>query len=141
MDPGVKRSGCVQAKEGVIQEGSPAWAAMSGADRTKRRRAADELQTKLRSPNFFVSRTRLCVRNLPYSLEEKQLKELLVAAVRASSTAACCNLPAYRAALLRLLFAYLRALAAEGKDNMVTLSFVRLEESDAPTWSNEHDVC
>ena len=62
---------------------------MSGADRTKRRRAADEMQTKLKSPNFFVSRTRLCVRNLPYSLDEKQLKELLVAAVRASSTAAC----------------------------------------------------
>ncbi len=71
-----------QAKEGVIEEGSPAWAAMSGADRTKRRRAAMELQSKLKSPNFFVSRTRLCVRNLPYSLDEKQLKELLVAAVR-----------------------------------------------------------
>ncbi|KAK9842211.1 hypothetical protein WJX81_000775 [Elliptochloris bilobata] len=70
------------AKEGAIEEDSPAWAAMSGADRTKRRRAAAELQTKLKSPNFFVSRTRLCVRNLPYSLDEKQLKELLVAAVK-----------------------------------------------------------
>ena len=83
-----------QAKEGAIQEGSPAWAAMSVADRTKRRRAADEMQTKLKSPNFFVSRMRLCVRNLPYSLDEKQLKELLVAAVRASGMAACSCLPA-----------------------------------------------
>ena len=98
----------------MIQEGSPAWAAMSSADRTKRRRAADELQTKLKSPNFFVSRTRLCVRNLPYSLEEKQLKELLVAAVRASSTAACCNLPAWRAALLGLLIAGVHALLLKG---------------------------
>ena len=80
-----------QAKEGVIEEGSPAWAAMSGADRTKRRRAAMELQSKLKSPNFFVSRTRLCVRNLPYSLDEKQLKELLVAAVRCAPASPPCS--------------------------------------------------
>jgi nucleolar protein 4 len=55
---------------------------MSAADRTKRRRAAVELRSKLKSPNFFVSRTRLCLRNLPYTLDEKQLKQLLVAAVR-----------------------------------------------------------
>ena len=97
-----------QAKEGVIEEGSPAWAAMSGADRTKRRRAAMELQSKLKSPNFFVSRTRLCVRNLPYSLDEKQLKELLVAAVRCApgfppcSTAAKCQRTVVLLGVLRI---------------------------------------
>ena len=54
---------------------------MSGADRAKRKRAAGEARTKLRSPNFFLSRTRLCLRNLPAALSERALKELVVAAV------------------------------------------------------------
>lgn len=71
-----------QLKEGLIEEGTPAWEAMSAADRAKRRRAAGEARTKLRSPNFFLSRTRLCLRNLPAALSEGALKELVVAAVR-----------------------------------------------------------
>ena len=68
-------------KEGQIEEGSAAWQAMSAADRTKRKRAAAESKTKLKSPNFFVSRTRLCLRNLPHQISEKALKDLVVAAV------------------------------------------------------------
>ena len=55
---------------------------MSAADRAKRKRAAGEARTKLNSPNFFLSRTRLCLRNLPPSMSEKALKELVLAAVR-----------------------------------------------------------
>ena len=66
----------------MIEEGSAAWDTMSPADRAKRKRAAAEARTKLRSPNFFLSRTRLCLRNLPPALSEKALKDLVIAAVR-----------------------------------------------------------
>ncbi len=72
---------CAQLKEGQIEEGSPAWQAMSVADRAKRKRTAAEARTKLKSPNFFLSRTRLCLRNLPAKLSEKALKDLVLAAV------------------------------------------------------------
>ena len=71
----------MQLKEGQIEEGSPAWQAMSVADRAKRKRAAGEARTKLKSPNYFLSRTRLCLRNLPAKLNEKALKDLVLAAV------------------------------------------------------------
>ena len=74
----------MQLREGLIEEGSAAWEAMSAADRAKRKRAAGEARTKLNSPNFFLSRTRLCLRNLPPSMSEKALKELVLAAVRVS---------------------------------------------------------
>ena len=73
----------MQLKEGQIEEGSPAWQAMSAADRAKRKRAAAEARTKLKSPNYFLSRTRLCLRNLPPKLTEKALKDLVIAAVSA----------------------------------------------------------
>ena len=57
---------------------------MSVSDRAKRKRAAEEKNTKLRSPNFSVSRTRLSVRNLPFTMQEKELKQLFIAAVRLS---------------------------------------------------------
>lgn len=57
---------------------------MSKGDQDKRARANKEKITKLRSPNFFVSATRLSLRNLPYSMDEKALKTLLVAAVSSS---------------------------------------------------------
>ncbi|CAL5229018.1 g12263 [Coccomyxa viridis] len=69
-------------KEGQIEEGSAAWQAMSAADQTKRKRAAAESRTKLKSPNFFVSHTRLCLRNLPHQISEKALKDLVIAAVK-----------------------------------------------------------
>lgn len=44
--------------------------------------AAVEKKTKLASPNFLVSRTRLSVRNIPPTWTEKQLKQLFVDSVR-----------------------------------------------------------
>ena len=87
----------MQAKEGVIEEASPAWNQMSKGDQERRKRAAQDKATKLRSPNFYVSSTRLSLRNLPYSLDEKGLKSLLTAAVHSrplESCALCANLEA-----------------------------------------------
>ena len=81
----------MQAKEGHIEEGSAAWEEMSANDRNRRTRAAAEKNMKLRSPNFFVSTTRLSLRNIPPSLDEKALKKLVVAAVR--TAAALCAVP------------------------------------------------
>ena len=58
---------------------------MSKGDQEKRSRASREKATKLRSPNFYVSTTRLSLRNLPYTMDEKALKTLVVAAVRTPS--------------------------------------------------------
>lgn len=71
----------VQAQEGTIDQQSQAWSQMSKPDQMKRLRAGQEKATKLKSPNFFISTTRLSIRNLPGSVDEKTLKELLLAAV------------------------------------------------------------
>ncbi len=52
------------------------------ACRQKRLRAAEEKRTKLKSPNFMISPTRLSVRNIPFSLTEAQLKALCVKALK-----------------------------------------------------------
>lgn len=41
-----------------------------------------EKQTKLKNPNFFVSPTRLSVKNLPQSYDEKKLKHLFLNAAK-----------------------------------------------------------
>ena len=74
----------VQAKEGAIEEGSAAWQGMSAGDRARRKRAAEEKNSKLRSPNFFVSQTRLSIRNIPTAMDERALKALFISAVRRS---------------------------------------------------------
>ncbi len=75
-------------RRGRIEEGSAAWQALSAGDQAKRRRAAEEVRLKLRSPNFLVSRTRLSLRNLPPSLDEKALRTLAMQAVKQRATAA-----------------------------------------------------
>ena len=54
--------------------------------REKRKRAADEMKQKLRSPNFMLSPTRLSLRNLPYTVDEAQLRALAIAAVKERAT-------------------------------------------------------
>lgn len=107
-------AGGVQAKEGHIEEGSAAWEEMSANDRNRRTRAAAEKNMKLRSPSFFVSTTRLSLRNIPPSLDEKALKKVVVAAVR--PTAALCLMYSRRDAcnLFRLLSTPTRCVAGEG---------------------------
>lgn len=74
------------SKEGVIAEGSKEWQELSAVDQEKRKNGEREKKTKLASPNFLISATRLSVRNIPLEMSEKQLKELFINAVKAKAT-------------------------------------------------------
>lgn len=74
------------SKEGVIAEGSKEWQELSASDQEKRRNGEREKKTKLASPNFTVSATRLSVRNIPLDMSEKQLKEIFTNAVKEKAT-------------------------------------------------------
>ncbi|CAD7703982.1 unnamed protein product [Ostreobium quekettii] len=76
------------AKEGEIEEGSQLWVELSPGDRTKRRQAGVQKKQKLGNPNFYVSTTRLCIRNLPGAMEEKELKEMCIKACKQRATKA-----------------------------------------------------
>ncbi|KAM7263962.1 hypothetical protein ACFE04_001645 [Oxalis oulophora] len=69
------------AKEGIILEGTPAANGVSASDMAKRKRLQEGKSTKLQSPNFHVSRTRLIIYNLPKTMTEKELKKLCIEAV------------------------------------------------------------
>ncbi|KAL5790992.1 hypothetical protein ACOSQ2_005880 [Xanthoceras sorbifolium] len=69
------------AKEGLILEGTPAAEGVSDNDMSKRKTLYESKMTKLQSPNFHVSRTRLVIYNLPKSLTEKELRKLCIDAV------------------------------------------------------------
>ena len=69
------------AQEGEILQDSPASVGVSAADMEKRKRAAEEKMQKLQNPNFSVSSTRLHVRNVPTTMDEKTLRSLFVNAV------------------------------------------------------------
>lgn len=64
------------AREGVITAGSEAAKHLSKADLQKREKAETEKKAKLKNPNYFVSTTRLCARNLPLSSTEKELEKI-----------------------------------------------------------------
>jgi nucleolar protein 4 len=49
---------------------------MSKADLAKRKRGLMDKKIKLQNPNFFVSKTRLSIRNIPLTLNESDLKSL-----------------------------------------------------------------
>ncbi|XP_031273863.1 RNA-binding protein 28 [Pistacia vera] len=74
------------AKEGLILEGTPAAEGVSGSDMSKRKTLHEKKMTKLQSPNFHVSRTRLVIYNLPKSMTEKELKKLFIDAVISRAT-------------------------------------------------------
>lgn len=57
--------------------------AMSEADKEKRMRAQTEKRKKLQNPLFFVSPTRLSIRNLSKSVTDKELRELCLSAAKA----------------------------------------------------------
>ncbi|EDO39223.1 predicted protein, partial [Nematostella vectensis] len=74
-DPKDKRN-LYLAREGVIKPGSDAAKDLSKADLLKRQKAEAEKKSKLQNPNYFVSKTRLCARNLPLKLNEKELSKV-----------------------------------------------------------------
>jgi nucleolar protein 4 len=78
----------MQCKEGAIDESSALWESLSPADQKKRQAASREKALKLKSPNFFVSPTRLHILNLPVSWDSKQLKVACRSAVLERSSKA-----------------------------------------------------
>ncbi|XP_068579454.1 RNA-binding protein 28 isoform X2 [Cebidichthys violaceus] len=70
------------AREGLIRAGTKAAEGVPEADMTKRTRFEEIKRTKLRGINVFVSKTRLCVHNLPKSVDNKKLKTLCLQAVK-----------------------------------------------------------
>ncbi|XP_047325744.1 RNA-binding protein 28 isoform X2 [Impatiens glandulifera] len=74
------------AKEGLIVEGTPAAEGVSANDMSKRKSLQEKKATKLKSPNFHVSKTRLVMYNIPKSMTEKELKKIFVDAVISRAT-------------------------------------------------------
>ncbi|XP_078139213.1 RNA-binding protein 28 isoform X2 [Centroberyx gerrardi] len=72
------------AREGLIRTGTKAAEGVPEADMAKRVRFEEVKRTKLRDINVFVSKTRLCVHNLPKSVDNKKLKALCLQAVKGS---------------------------------------------------------
>ena len=75
-------------EEGRILKDSAAAAGMSKHDEIARERSWKERQTQLRSPDFYVSSTRIVIRNLPLKMGNDGLKRLCDRAVRARATKA-----------------------------------------------------
>ncbi|TFK00871.1 actin-binding Rho-activating protein-like [Platysternon megacephalum] len=68
------------AREGLIRAGTQAAEGVSTTDMAKRARFEELKRQKLKDQNIFVSRTRLCIHNLPKALDDRQLRPLLLRA-------------------------------------------------------------
>ncbi|XP_054845351.1 RNA-binding protein 28 isoform X2 [Eublepharis macularius] len=66
------------AREGLIRAGTKAAEGVSPADLAKRARFEELKAQKLKDQNIFVSRTRLCVHNLPKSVDDARLRRLML---------------------------------------------------------------
>ncbi|KAM6301734.1 LOW QUALITY PROTEIN: RNA-binding protein 28 [Podargus strigoides] len=66
------------AREGLIRAGTKAAEGVSDADMAKRARFEEFKYQKLKDQNIFVSRTRLCVHNLPKAVDSAHLRRLLL---------------------------------------------------------------
>uniref|UniRef100_A0A8D0E4H1 RNA binding motif protein 28 n=1 Tax=Salvator merianae TaxID=96440 RepID=A0A8D0E4H1_SALMN len=71
------------AREGLIRAGTQAAEGVSAADMAKRTRFEELKRQKLKDQNIFVSRTRLCIHNLPKSVDDARLRKLMLQAVGA----------------------------------------------------------
>ncbi|XP_074049862.1 RNA-binding protein 28 isoform X2 [Macrotis lagotis] len=68
------------AREGLIRAGTKAAEGLSAADIAKRERFELLKHQKLKDQNIFVSKTRLCLHNLPKAVDDKQLRRLVLTA-------------------------------------------------------------
>ncbi|KAM7056826.1 LOW QUALITY PROTEIN: RNA-binding protein 28 [Acridotheres tristis] len=76
------------AREGAIRPGSRAAEGVSESDMAKRARFEELKRRRLQDPNIGVSRTRLCLHNLPKALDTARLRALLRGVLRAPGGAA-----------------------------------------------------
>ncbi|XP_062860354.1 RNA-binding protein 28 isoform X2 [Trichomycterus rosablanca] len=68
------------AREGLIRAGTKAAEGVSDSDMAKRTRFEELKRAKLKNVNVFVSRTRLCIHNLPKSVDRSRLSKLCLTA-------------------------------------------------------------
>ena len=101
---------------------------MSEGDRQKRERGEKDKKLKLASPNFIISPTRLSIRNVPYSWDEKRLKDMAVNAVKRRATKA---VP--RVKQVKILYEEQKK-EADGKPRSKGLAFIEFD-------SHEHAMC
>ncbi|XP_015268508.1 PREDICTED: RNA-binding protein 28 [Gekko japonicus] len=66
------------AREGLIRAGTQAAEGVSATDLAKRAWFEELKHQKLKDQNIFVSRTRLCVHNLPKSVDDARLRKLML---------------------------------------------------------------
>nr|XP_020508551.1 RNA-binding protein 28 isoform X1 [Labrus bergylta] len=72
------------AREGLIRAGTKAAEGVPEADMIKRTRFEEIKRTKLQSISVFVSKNRLCIHNLPKSVDNKKLRALCLQGVKSS---------------------------------------------------------
>ncbi|XP_026142984.1 RNA-binding protein 28-like isoform X1 [Carassius auratus] len=68
------------AREGLIRPGSKSAEGVSETDLAKRTRFEELKRAKLKDMNIYVSKTRLCVHNLPKNVDQQKLQKLCVSA-------------------------------------------------------------
>ncbi|CAL8296789.1 unnamed protein product [Boreogadus saida] len=64
------------AREGLIRAGTKAAEGVPETDMVKRTRFEEVKRTKLRDINVYVSKTRLCVHNIPKAVDSTKLKDI-----------------------------------------------------------------
>ncbi|KAL7979770.1 hypothetical protein Chor_008108 [Crotalus horridus] len=75
------------AREGLIRAGTKAAEGVSDADLAKRARFEQLKRQKLKDQNVFVSQTRLCVHNLPKSVDDATLRKTMLQAAGGAADA------------------------------------------------------
>lgn len=58
----------------MIKPGSRAAEMLTAQEMAMREQLARSKQAKLRDPNIFISPVRLCLRNIPLTIDDKQLR-------------------------------------------------------------------
>ena len=66
----------------MINRDSPAAKTLPDKEVDKRERFYREKMEKLKNPNYFISKTRLSVRNLPKTITERELKKIFIDAAK-----------------------------------------------------------
>uniref|UniRef100_A0A8C8RG49 RNA binding motif protein 28 n=1 Tax=Pelusios castaneus TaxID=367368 RepID=A0A8C8RG49_9SAUR len=109
------------AREGLIRAGTQAAEGMSATDLAKRARFEELKHQKLKNQNIFVSRTRLCVHNLPKAVGDQQLRQLML---RAAGGGRGVRIKECR------VMRNLTAPAGKGRGQSLGYAFVEFEEHD-----------
>ncbi|GFS08779.1 RNA-binding protein 28 [Elysia marginata] len=70
------------SREGMIRPGTEAAKDVPSADLALRTKIAEANRQKLKDQNVFVSSTRLCIHNIPATIDDAKLRKILIKAVK-----------------------------------------------------------